>query len=53
MRKIKLFISMLIIMFILPVIAKAFTSLEISTPNPPVGNGAQFYCIRVLVYRNQ
>ncbi|MBQ4031428.1 MAG: cadherin-like beta sandwich domain-containing protein [Bacilli bacterium] len=37
MRKIKLFISMLIIMFILPVIVKAFTSLEISTPNPPVG----------------
>ena len=38
MRKIKLLFSMLIIMFILPVIAKAFTSLEISTPNPPIGS---------------
>jgi len=32
---------MLIILFILPIIAKAFTSLEISTPNPP--RGSSFY----------
>ena len=41
MKSIKSFFTMLIILFILPIIAKAFTSLEISTPNPP--RGSSFY----------
>ena len=41
MKKIKIFLSFFIIIFILPIIAKAFTSLEISTPNP--AKGTSFY----------
>ena len=41
MKKIKLFLTMLFFMFLLPPITKAFTSLEISTPNPT--KGSSFY----------
>ena len=41
MKKFKLFLFSIIMLFILPTITKAFTSLEISTPNP--AKGTSFY----------
>ncbi len=41
MKKIKMFLTLFIFMFMLPIVAKAFTSLEISTPNP--AKGTSFY----------
>lgn len=41
MKRIKLFFSFIIMLCLLPIITKAFTSLEISTPNPV--KGTTFY----------
>ena len=41
MKKIKMFLTFFIFLFMLPIITKAFTSLEISTPNP--ARGSSFY----------